>query len=150
MKWMRERDLLIAQTMAFVQSVTGKKPDAEKPAAPSLALEPSELESRVEAATFEAMERAIAIVEPPKAETPKAETPKAETPWAETLRSEPPNTLQIPRMNLQSDYRSEILSRVASFRAHQERVSREREAYCSATLAKIHAAIGRDGAPLRK
>ena len=30
MKWMRERDLLIAQTMAFVQSVTGKKPDAEK------------------------------------------------------------------------------------------------------------------------
>jgi hypothetical protein len=145
MKWMRERDLLIAQTMAFVQSVTGKKPDAEKPAAPSLALEPFELESRVEAATFEAMERAIAIVEPPKAETPKAETLKAETP-----RAEPPNTLQIPRMNLQSDYRSEILSRVASFRAHQERVSREREAYCSATLAKIHAAIGRDGAPLRK
>jgi hypothetical protein len=145
MKWMRERDLLIAQTMAFVQSVTGKKPDAEKPAAPSLALEPFELESRVEAATFEAMERAIAIVEPPKAETPKAETLKAETP-----RAEPPNTLQIPRMNLQSDYRSEILSRVASFRAHQERVSREREAYCSATLAKIHAAIGKDGAPLRK
>ncbi|RZN16677.1 hypothetical protein CWO90_38935, partial [Bradyrhizobium sp. Leo121] len=29
MKWMKERDLLIAQTMAFVQSVTGKKPDAE-------------------------------------------------------------------------------------------------------------------------
>ena len=29
MKWMRERDLLIAQTMAFVQSVTGKKPEAE-------------------------------------------------------------------------------------------------------------------------
>jgi len=150
MKWMRERDLLIAQTMAFVQSVTGKKPDGEKPAAPSLALEPFELESRVEAATFEAMERAIAIVEPPKAETPKAETLKAETFRAETSRAEPPNALQIPRMNLQSDYRSEILNRVASFRAHQERVSREREAYCSATLAKIHAAIGRDGAPLRK
>ena len=29
MKWMRERDLLIAQTMAFVQSVTGKMPEAE-------------------------------------------------------------------------------------------------------------------------
>ena len=29
MKWMRERDLLIAQTMAFVQSVTGRKPEAE-------------------------------------------------------------------------------------------------------------------------
>ena len=29
MKWMKERDLLIAQTMAFVQSVKGKLPDAE-------------------------------------------------------------------------------------------------------------------------
>ena len=29
MKWKRDRDLLIAQTMAFVQSVTGKPMDAE-------------------------------------------------------------------------------------------------------------------------
>jgi hypothetical protein len=29
MNWARERDLLIAQTMMFVQSVTGKKPEAE-------------------------------------------------------------------------------------------------------------------------
>lgn len=29
MKWARERDLLIAQTMTFVQSITGKKPEAE-------------------------------------------------------------------------------------------------------------------------
>jgi len=29
MKWTRERDLLIAQTMTFVQSITGKKPEAE-------------------------------------------------------------------------------------------------------------------------
>ena len=29
MKWKMERDLLIAQTMAFVQSVTAKKTDAE-------------------------------------------------------------------------------------------------------------------------
>jgi hypothetical protein len=29
MKWMKERDLLIAQTMAFVQSITGKKPETE-------------------------------------------------------------------------------------------------------------------------
>ena len=36
MKWMRERDLLIAQTMAFVQSVTGRKPDAEMFARPDL------------------------------------------------------------------------------------------------------------------
>jgi hypothetical protein len=29
MKWVRERDHLIAQTMAFVQSVTGKRPEDE-------------------------------------------------------------------------------------------------------------------------
>src|ERR1700674_5203649 len=29
MKWKRERDLLIAQTMAFVQAVTGKTTEAE-------------------------------------------------------------------------------------------------------------------------
>jgi len=29
MIWKRERDLLIAQTMAFVQSVTGKTPEAD-------------------------------------------------------------------------------------------------------------------------
>jgi hypothetical protein len=29
MKWTQERDLLIAQTMAFVQSVTGKTPEPE-------------------------------------------------------------------------------------------------------------------------
>jgi hypothetical protein len=31
MKWQRDRDLLIAQTMAFVQSVTGKPMSAEGP-----------------------------------------------------------------------------------------------------------------------
>jgi hypothetical protein len=30
MQWIKERDALIAQTLAFVQSVTGKKPDAEQ------------------------------------------------------------------------------------------------------------------------
>ena len=29
MSWVKERDLLIAQTMAFVQSVAGKKPEIE-------------------------------------------------------------------------------------------------------------------------
>ncbi|MCK1627822.1 hypothetical protein IVA98_32865 [Bradyrhizobium sp. 160] len=33
MKWIRERDALIAQTLAFVQSVTGKKVDFLQPAA---------------------------------------------------------------------------------------------------------------------
>jgi hypothetical protein len=38
---MKERDLLVAQTMTFVQSVTGKKPDAEPDiAAPAMVAAP--------------------------------------------------------------------------------------------------------------
>jgi hypothetical protein len=57
MKWVMERDLLIAQTMAFVQSVTGKKPEAdaqvELPSSPvieSSVIEVEQLESPVEVA----------------------------------------------------------------------------------------------------
>jgi hypothetical protein len=35
MTWIRERDALIAQTLAFVQSVTGRKDDALQPEAPA-------------------------------------------------------------------------------------------------------------------
>ena len=50
MKWVMERDLLIAQTMAFVQSVTGKKPEADARVEPSSSpVEFEQLESAVEA-----------------------------------------------------------------------------------------------------
>lgn len=52
MKWIAERDLLIAQTMAFVQSVTGKKPavDLQVEISPaSSVVEFEKLESPVEA-----------------------------------------------------------------------------------------------------
>jgi len=58
MKWTAERDLLIAQTMAFVQSVTGRKPDVDgRVEAPVVTLsmdtpsivESEKLESSVEA-----------------------------------------------------------------------------------------------------
>ena len=57
MKWMRERDLLIAQTMAFVQSVTGKMPEAEKTVAEktvttSVALLSVETSETIRAATL--------------------------------------------------------------------------------------------------
>ena len=50
---------------------------------------------------------------------------------------------QVPfsRPDLREDFQSEIRARVASFRAHQERFSREREAYCAATMAKVHATL---------
>ena len=47
MKWARERDLLIAQTMTFVQSITGKKPETDARA-----------ETRIEFVPVEEIEKA--------------------------------------------------------------------------------------------
>lgn len=67
MKWVMERDLLIAQTMAFVQSVTGKKPetdvrpkvDAQAESTPAPVIESEQPESPV---VVVAMPRKPAVV----------------------------------------------------------------------------------------
>ena len=130
MKWMRERDLLIAQTMAFVQSVTGKKPDAKlfanDPAASSAASQ-------------------AAAVDAPAAFIPDIDALLADT----TIAVAPPKPAAAARPDVRVDFQSEIKARVANFRAHQERFHREREAYCSATMAKVHAALREDAVPPR-
>jgi hypothetical protein len=114
MKWMRERDLLIAQTMAFVQSVTGKKPDGEKPIALSAAT----------------------------SDFPAPAMPDIEAMLAEAIGSpEPPKPAQISRPALRSKYQNEIQARVANFRAHQQRFLKERDDYCSTTMAKVQKAL---------
>jgi hypothetical protein len=116
MKWMRERDLLIAQTMAFVQSVTGKKPDGEKPVA-------------FTAATSDLPAAAPAM-------------PDIEAMLAEAIASPaPPKPVQISRTASRSEYQNEIQARVANFRAHQQRFSKERDDYCSTTMAKVQKAL---------
>jgi hypothetical protein len=122
MKWMRERDLLIAQTMAFVQSVSGRKPEAEVFARTDLpAVTPTRLPD-VEALLAEG----ISPAEGPKPVAPAPVLPRP-----------------IPR----GDYQSEIQARVEKFRAHQARFNREREAYCSATMARVHAALDKSSPP---
>jgi hypothetical protein len=128
MKWMRERDLLIAQTMAFVQSVTGKTPAAEKPVAVSGGFEPVDAPKPLDAP-------APIFVAAPVPDT------NATFAYAAPM-TEPLRPVQMARLDLRDDFQSEIRARVANFRAHQERFSREREAYCSATLAKVRAALG--------
>lgn len=124
MKWMRERDLLIAQTMAFVQSVTGKKPEAEIFARADLpAVTPTRLPD-VEAMLTEG----ISPAEAPKP-VPSAPVPPL-------------------RVTSRSEYQSEIQARVEKFRAHQAKFNREREAYCSATMAKMQATL--DKYPVRR
>lgn len=116
MKWIRERDALIAQTMAFVQSVTGKRDNAHPPEIPTAAPEVVAVETRP-GETF-ALE-----IAPPQAARPL-----------------PP--VIIPPARTSGDFRSEMQARIANFRKHQERFEREREEYCAATLTKLRAAIG--------
>ena len=136
MKWMRERDLLIAQTMAFVQSVTGKKPEAEKTVAASVTRHlVRDLDTArsampdIEALMAEALDLPKAASRETSGEAPKQTTRVVQT---------------IARADLRSGFQSEISeikARVANFRAHQQRFNQEREAYCSATMAKVHATL---------
>jgi hypothetical protein len=58
MSWENERDLLIAQTMAFVRSVTGSKPEDETGNEPRIALAALD--------DIEKVDRPIQIVQPPR------------------------------------------------------------------------------------
>lgn len=125
MKWIRERDALIAQTLAFVQSVSGRKDDVRQPdtaaAAPVLAAE------------IVSVQTVTVAFEPPQADLLPSVAP-------------PPQPLPVLPPRMAGDFRSEMQARIANFRKHQERFEREREEYCAATLSKLRAAI-RDGAP---
>lgn len=127
MKWIRERDALIAQTLAFVQSVAGKKDDVRQPdtIAPVLTAELVSVQAK------------IAAIEAPQADPQPAVAP--------------PRPLSLPPTRPGGDFRSEMQARIASFRQHQERFEREREEYCAATLTRLRATI-RDAAqpPARK
>ena len=125
MSWKKERDLLIAQTMAFVQSVTGKEPDAELD---------------VDAKSI--LETAAAPVEAAKMHAAEIVTSSPAAPPKDVQVS-----IQIPRTVVSSDVRTEMLARVANFRAHQQRFNRERAEYFSATLTRLRAAIENDSAP---
>jgi hypothetical protein len=156
MKWMRERDLLIAQTMAFVQSVTGKMPEAEKTVTTStvttsvalLSVERSEAirpAAALPGATLSDI-RSLLAETPPAAQAPReisseiSREVSRDVSRAEMLR-EISKPAPLAQLDLREDFQAEIRVRVANFRAHQERFNREREAYCSATMAKVHASL---------
>jgi len=118
MKWMRERDLLIAQTMAFVQSVTGRKPEAEVFVRTDLTVVTATRLPDVEAMLAEAI-----------------------------LPPEPPKPAPMARPVGRSEYQNDIQARVEKFRAHQAKFNRERDAYCDATVAKMQATLDRFPVP---
>jgi hypothetical protein len=129
MDWVKERDLLIAQTMAFVQSINDRKLRAGRLDAKQWA------ESRIEAAPIDATKPmdTIKLIEAAKI----FEQPSAGIPFK----------VPAARPSVSGDVRAEIQSRVANFRAHQQRFHRERDEYCSATLARMRVLVGGDSAP---
>jgi hypothetical protein len=145
MKWMRERDLLIAQTLAFVQSVSGKTPTAETTIA-SVALLPVEASEPAALPDIALPLAEAPLAAPPPREASREETREASTEMPRQISSPAP----IARLDLHEDFQSEIRARVAHFRANQERFNREREAYGSATMAKVRASLREGEAPIRR
>ena len=141
MSWKKDRDSLIAQTMAFVQSVTGRKDESV------LANEMQATPSPVELAVLDALETELV---PPPVPKPMAAALKSPTTTLEPVRIVPPPLPATPiaASQLQGEMAREIRARVASFRAHQERFNREREEYFSQTLARLRNAI-KDAPPPR-
>jgi hypothetical protein len=134
MSWQEERDELIAQTMAFVQSVNGGKIETADFAA-KLTTAPA-TNVRAEMPLPPQRDSRPAPKAPPPIEAVNVVTPPPLPPFAPIVRPMAPG-----------DMASEIRARIANFRAHQERFNREREAYFSATLAKLRAAIDESDLP---
>jgi hypothetical protein len=133
MSWQEERDALIAQTMAFVQSVSGGKAETATLATHALAIELTD--APIEMPLPLQRELRPAPKAPPPLETANFAAP-ARAAFTSVVRPTAPG-----------DMANEIRGRIASFRAHQERFNREREAYFSATLAKLRATIDESDPP---
>ncbi len=144
MEWVRERDLLIAQTLAFVQSVTARQLEAEadtRRRKASVRIDAPKIDAlKISAVKIEAVQ-----VDPVQIDAIQIDAVKAAEPPANT-RFGLQTPVPAPRASLSSDLRSEIESRVASFRMHQQRFDRERAEFFSATLARMRAAAANDSA----
>jgi hypothetical protein len=124
MKWIEERDALIAQTKAFVEAVARRSVDSGRSAAPPLQAAAAPLSNP-----------------PPVPPAPLTKTNEA-TSAATALTP-------LPRKFDQVSMSSEIRERIAAFRAHQERFNRERHEYFNATLARLRAEINELPPPAR-
>jgi hypothetical protein len=123
MSWKQDRDALIAETMAFVQSVAARRAEISKPETGEFAL----------LTATEALDGSA-----------RNPAPLMEVKVAETLRSAPS---PAPRPIVPGEMANEIRARIAGFRAHQERFSREREKYFNETLARLKATLN-EASPL--
>jgi hypothetical protein len=150
MSWKQERDLLIAQTLAFVQSVTGKVPDADLVHASVQASPEPKPGLPVKPVLPEAsLPKASAVASSETTSPVILETPVAALPVRRVTPLGP-----LPQLN-RGDLRDDIRRRVEAFRARQQAFDRDRDEYCNAMMAKARAASGdttevRDNQPLKR
>ena len=147
MSWREERDALIAQTLAFVQSVTGKPADFSQLAAPSApaiaSTMPLAAEAQAEAAAVTSGHDASPAPDTTKPMPPSGSPTITGEPGAafpESITGHPFTSI-TSQLGLQRDMQAEIRARVASFRANQERFNRERQEYFSSTLERLRASM---------
>jgi hypothetical protein len=128
MKWSTERDGLIAQTLAFVQSVTGRTSDpaVEIDTAKATSIEPNS-----------AVPASVARVMGLSAPTDNLVTNSAQ----DEHTGEPSPVSVVPG----NDIRREFQNRIAAFQAHQHRFHREREAYFNSVLTKVRSVLENSG-----
>jgi hypothetical protein len=135
MDWKKERDELIAQTLAFVQSVSARMPEATKwdLAKAELKLRPvSPAEPQPEISAAQGVQTAPEPSVRPTAPAPGPLPSPVPSPVPSPLHSRPA---------VHSEVEQEFRARIASFRAHQERFNRERAEYFSATIARLRATL---------
>jgi hypothetical protein len=134
MNWKNERDLFIAQTLAFVQSL-GSQPLGSQQPDLARAIQP----------------RPVGL---------KAVERRPEWKPVDAAKIDNSNKLAAPEIQRTDrtstgpgDFRREIEKYILNFRAHQQRFHREREEYFTATLARARASIsseaGLEKAPAR-
>jgi hypothetical protein len=123
MNWKKERDLFIAQTLAFVQSLGTQQPDLAR-AIQSRPVSLKAVERRPEWKPIDAanVDNANKLVSPDIQRTDRTPTKPG-------------------------DFRREIEKHILNFRAHQLRFHREREEYFTATLARARASIASEPGP---
>jgi hypothetical protein len=131
MKWIEERDALIAQTKAFVEAVTRSSADAAVSGARAVHRTPV-----VEPNSAASLTAALAAK--PSAPTARPSEPTRE---AASKPAAPPAGAPSARRYDHVSMSTEIRARIAAFRAHQERFNRERHEYFNATLARLRAEL---------
>jgi hypothetical protein len=138
--WKEERDRLVAQTLAFVQQVAAVHPAKARPSVIQPGAAPAP-------ATLPLAEQAVSPSDLPAATSPILPSGTGDLPshLAPRGAADPGAALYItPSM------RNDILRHVASFKARQNKVAREREAYYEMMQARIQKSLGNesDGARL--